>query len=294
MPRPARRGGRPGRAGARRVGRGPRGGGRRGHGPAGTDRHKTGRVGSSAILPGWVGVQAAERSAPPRSSREGGQRRQPRRPGRAALGRGGGPRNAAYLKVSTGIGAGLIVDGRLFHGSTGIAGEIGPHDRRRARPRLPLRQARLPGDAGRRGALVELLRPTPGPRGLDPGAAPRRRGRLGRHRVTRRRRPAHRPRAGHALRPAQPGADRGGRRAERRRRRAARPAARAGPPPRHPRDRARRGDRRPAVRFAPRPHARGRVGSTTKAKEGWGCWRSQHVSGVSQRVRCRWAPRSQP
>jgi hypothetical protein len=48
------------------------------------------------------------------------------------------------------------------------------------------------------------------------------------------------------------------------------------------------------VRFAPRPHARGRVGSTTKAKEGWGCWRSQHVSGVSQRVRCRWAPRSQP
>ena len=34
-------------------------------------------------------------------------------------------RNLAYIKVATGIGAGLIVDGRIFRGSGGIAGEIG-------------------------------------------------------------------------------------------------------------------------------------------------------------------------
>lgn len=34
-------------------------------------------------------------------------------------------RDLAYIKVATGIGAGLIIDGRIFRGSGGIAGEIG-------------------------------------------------------------------------------------------------------------------------------------------------------------------------
>lgn len=34
-------------------------------------------------------------------------------------------RNLVYIKVATGIGAGLIVDGHIFRGSGGIAGEIG-------------------------------------------------------------------------------------------------------------------------------------------------------------------------
>lgn len=34
-------------------------------------------------------------------------------------------RNLAYIKVATGIGAGLIIDGHIFRGSGGIAGEIG-------------------------------------------------------------------------------------------------------------------------------------------------------------------------
>lgn len=38
---------------------------------------------------------------------------------------GPGVRNLVYIKVATGIGAGLIVDGRVFRGSSGIAGEIG-------------------------------------------------------------------------------------------------------------------------------------------------------------------------
>jgi predicted NBD/HSP70 family sugar kinase len=40
-------------------------------------------------------------------------------------GAGSSARNLAYIKVATGIGAGLIIDGRIFRGSGGIAGEIG-------------------------------------------------------------------------------------------------------------------------------------------------------------------------
>jgi glucokinase len=36
-----------------------------------------------------------------------------------------GARNAAMLTIGTGIGGGLVLDGRLFHGSTGAAGELG-------------------------------------------------------------------------------------------------------------------------------------------------------------------------
>ena len=41
------------------------------------------------------------------------------------MGAARGARQAAYIRVSHGIGAGLIVDGRLFRGSSGKAGEIG-------------------------------------------------------------------------------------------------------------------------------------------------------------------------
>ena len=40
-------------------------------------------------------------------------------------GAGSSSENLAYIKVATGIGAGLIIDGRIFRGSGGIAGEIG-------------------------------------------------------------------------------------------------------------------------------------------------------------------------
>jgi len=40
-------------------------------------------------------------------------------------GAGSSARDLAYIKVATGIGAGLIIDGRIFRGSGGIAGEIG-------------------------------------------------------------------------------------------------------------------------------------------------------------------------
>lgn len=45
--------------------------------------------------------------------------------GEWAYGAGRGEKNLAYIKVGTGIGAGLILDGQIYHGSTGSAGEIG-------------------------------------------------------------------------------------------------------------------------------------------------------------------------
>jgi predicted NBD/HSP70 family sugar kinase len=40
-------------------------------------------------------------------------------------GAGSSARDLAYIKVATGIGAGLIINGRIFRGSGGIAGEVG-------------------------------------------------------------------------------------------------------------------------------------------------------------------------
>jgi predicted NBD/HSP70 family sugar kinase len=93
--------------------------------PGPIDR-RSGRVGSSSILPGWVGVRAAEELG----SRLGLPVSVDNDANLGALaelhwGAAAGRRNVAYLKVSTGIGAGLIMDGRLFHGTGGMAGEIG-------------------------------------------------------------------------------------------------------------------------------------------------------------------------
>lgn len=93
--------------------------------PGPIDR-RSGRVGSSSILPGWVGVRAADALAarlelPVQVDNDANLGAL----GELSWGAAAGRRNAAYLKVSTGIGAGLIVDGRLFHGAGGMAGEIG-------------------------------------------------------------------------------------------------------------------------------------------------------------------------
>ena len=45
--------------------------------------------------------------------------------GEWASGVGRGERNLAYIKVGTGIGAGLLLDGQIYRGVTGSAGEIG-------------------------------------------------------------------------------------------------------------------------------------------------------------------------
>jgi predicted NBD/HSP70 family sugar kinase len=86
----------------------------------------TGTVGSATILPGWHGVRVGEEmqrrlALPVRVDNDANL---------GALaelhwGAGRGCSNLAYIKVATGIGAGLVIGGRLFRGTGGTAGEIG-------------------------------------------------------------------------------------------------------------------------------------------------------------------------
>ncbi len=88
--------------------------------------HRSGLVGSSAILPGWAGTHAAERMSDLigmpvwlRNDADLGALAE------AAWGAGRNASALVYLKLATGIGAGIVIDGRLFGGAGGTAGEIG-------------------------------------------------------------------------------------------------------------------------------------------------------------------------
>ncbi len=97
-----------------------------GMGLPGPIEQSAGTVGSSAILPGWIGMSAATE-----------MRRRLDIPvmvdndanlgalAEAAFGAGRDAGDLIYLKVSSGIGAGLILNGRLYRGSAGLAGELG-------------------------------------------------------------------------------------------------------------------------------------------------------------------------
>src|SRR3954447_4728726 len=87
----------------------------------------TGRVGSSSILPGWEGLHPADALA----TRLGDVHVEARHDANlgglaaAALGAGTGLSDVVYVKISSGIGAGLVLGGRLHYGISGNAGEIG-------------------------------------------------------------------------------------------------------------------------------------------------------------------------
>jgi glucokinase-like ROK family protein len=97
-----------------------------GMGIPGPISHRSGTVGSASILPGWVGVRAAEelerRLGMPvvveNDANLGAL-------GESLFGAGRGAREIVYLKVSSGIGAGVILGGRIHRGAGGTAGEIG-------------------------------------------------------------------------------------------------------------------------------------------------------------------------
>jgi predicted NBD/HSP70 family sugar kinase len=86
----------------------------------------TGTVGSSSILPGWAGVRAEEEMAE-RLALPVHVENDANLGALAELTWGAGrPRESlAYLKLATGVGAGLVFKGRLFQGAGGTAGEIG-------------------------------------------------------------------------------------------------------------------------------------------------------------------------
>ncbi len=85
-----------------------------------------GRVGSSNILPGWVGRAPADELArltgvPVRAENDanlGGL-------AEALWGAGRDHRLVVYIKAASGIGAGLLVDGQVYRGASGTAGELG-------------------------------------------------------------------------------------------------------------------------------------------------------------------------
>jgi predicted NBD/HSP70 family sugar kinase len=93
--------------------------------PGPVDR-ASGRLGSATILPGWVGLAPREEfekrlGAPVLLENDANL-------GALAeglLGAGRGSQVLAYVKVAAGVGAGLVVEGRLFRGASGTAGEIG-------------------------------------------------------------------------------------------------------------------------------------------------------------------------
>jgi predicted NBD/HSP70 family sugar kinase len=97
-----------------------------GMGLPGPIEQRSGVIGSASILPGWVGLAAADEMrrrldlpiAVDNDANLGAL-------AEAAFGAGRGASDVVYLKVSSGIGAGLILNGRIYRGAAGLAGELG-------------------------------------------------------------------------------------------------------------------------------------------------------------------------
>ena len=64
------------------------------------------------------------------------------------LGAGKDHRNFICLTLGTGVGGGLILNGRIWHGAWGSGGEAGRHDHRSPWRPLQMREQRLPGKRG--------------------------------------------------------------------------------------------------------------------------------------------------
>ncbi|QSS93764.1 MULTISPECIES: ROK family transcriptional regulator [Streptomyces] len=87
---------------------------------------ESGTLGSTSILPGWTGINPSEEL----SGRLGVPVYVDNDANLGALGElvwgsGRGVRDLAYIKVASGVGAGLVIDGTIYRGPGGTAGEIG-------------------------------------------------------------------------------------------------------------------------------------------------------------------------
>lgn len=93
--------------------------------PGPVDR-RTGRIGSDAILPGWAGLEPGKELV--RRLRLHVEMDNDANLGalaEASLGAGRGLRDILYVMIGSGVGAGLVLDGRVHRGASGLAGEIG-------------------------------------------------------------------------------------------------------------------------------------------------------------------------
>lgn len=87
---------------------------------------RDGRIGSKALLPAWADISPGELLAdrlavpvrPENDANLGAL-------GEYVWGAGRGCADLVYVKVATGIGAGIVLDGRLYRGAVGTAGELG-------------------------------------------------------------------------------------------------------------------------------------------------------------------------
>ena len=86
----------------------------------------TGMATPSSVSPGWVGVPATDLLAA-RLGRPVHLDNDANLGARAELvwGAGQGVADLVYVKLGTGVGAGIVADGRVLRGATGSAGEIG-------------------------------------------------------------------------------------------------------------------------------------------------------------------------
>ncbi|MFQ6194337.1 ROK family protein [Streptomyces sp. NPDC000405] len=87
---------------------------------------ESGVLGSTAILPGWAGTNprddlAARLGVPVHVDNDANLGAL----GELVWGAGRGATDLAYIKVASGVGAGLVINGKIYRGPGGTAGEIG-------------------------------------------------------------------------------------------------------------------------------------------------------------------------
>ncbi|MEU3555621.1 ROK family transcriptional regulator [Streptomyces fragilis] len=125
---------------------------------------QSGTLGSTAILPGWRGTRPAEElqarlGVPVHVDNDANLGAL----GELTWGSGRGVKDLAYIKVASGVGAGLVIDGKIYRGPGGTAGEIG---------HITLDESGPVCRCGNRGCLetftaaryvLPLLQPTHGP-----------------------------------------------------------------------------------------------------------------------------------
>jgi predicted NBD/HSP70 family sugar kinase len=135
-----------------------------GVGVAGPIDRAAGAVGSSTILPAWVGVNVAARlterlETPVHVDNDANLGAL----AESVLGAGRGVPEMAYVMLSSGIGAGLILGGQLYRGAGGTAGEIGHVLVDESGPMCRCGNRGCLETFVGAGALVELLRRSHGP-----------------------------------------------------------------------------------------------------------------------------------
>ena len=125
------------------------------------DRHKG--VQGSTVLPNWAGIRAGEELSrrleiPVELDNDANLGAL----AEVSFGAGRGLSDVVYVMMSAGVGAGLVLGGRLYHGATGIAGELGHVQ---VRPDGAVCRCGSRGcleTVASTGAILSLLRPTHG------------------------------------------------------------------------------------------------------------------------------------